>query len=90
MAMSSGLFLLDSEELKWALSKHTSTNKLIAAAMLKFFQLENRYPSQDCLPPSDLLSALIQQLGIPQIEIKPDCYVSRCLMLKSPFCVALF
>lgn len=74
MAMNEDLFLLDSEELAWALSKNTPTRKLMAAAMLKFFQLEGKYPSKKSLPSSELMDSLAQQLGIPKIEIKSSLW----------------
>jgi TnpA family transposase len=77
MSINEGLFLLDSEELKWALSKNTPTNKLIAATMLKFFQLENHYPDKDNPPYPELISSLIQQLGIPDIDTKITLWEPR-------------
>ncbi len=77
MAMKGSLFLLDSEELGWALSKNTPTNKLVAATMLKFFQLENQYPDQDNPPHPELISSLTQQLGIPEIKISHTLFEPR-------------
>ena len=74
MAMTGDLFLLDSEELAWALSKNTPARKLMAAAMLKFFQLEGRYPSKKSLPSPELMASLIGQLEIPKIEIDPKLW----------------
>jgi hypothetical protein len=55
---------LDSEELSLAKSKYTGKNKLAFAVMLKFFQSEGRYPSNDDFLSATLMACLVDQLGL--------------------------
>ncbi|GFS57637.1 hypothetical protein NPIL_434121 [Nephila pilipes] len=57
-------FTLDSEEIILANSKNTKENRLVFAVMLKFFQVEGRYPT-----PSDV----IQQTMINSLAMQLDC-----------------
>lgn len=57
-------FTLDSEEIILASSKNTKENRLAFAVMLKFFQVEGRYPT-----PSDV----IQQTMINSLAMQLDC-----------------
>lgn len=41
------LFTLDIEEIALAQSKNSAENKLAFVVMLKFFQMEGRYPTND-------------------------------------------
>ena len=57
--------LLDTEELKLAQAKLTPQNKLIFSVMLKFFQMEGRYPEQDDIISNLLITNLANQLNLP-------------------------
>jgi TnpA family transposase len=64
MNLSEDLVLLDKEELALVKSKYTEQNQLLFAIMLKFFQAESCYPTQDDIFPEILISSLAEQLGI--------------------------
>ena len=59
----SDLFVLDSEELQLVQSKQYKT-KLPFAVMMKFFQLENHYPTNEDIISSSMIQSLSNQLGI--------------------------
>lgn len=61
-------FLLDKEELARTQRKNSPKNQLIFAVMLKFFQIEGRYPNQEDLLSPLMVSSLVEQLDLPAIE----------------------
>ncbi|WP_342260177.1 DUF4158 domain-containing protein [Candidatus Tisiphia endosymbiont of Metellina segmentata] len=56
-------FTLDTEEFNKAQSKNNVINKLAFAVMLKFFQIENRYPTNADLIDQALIDSLTMQLN---------------------------
>ncbi|CAN5252091.1 hypothetical protein BH10PSE19_BH10PSE19_18930 [soil metagenome] len=59
-------FSLDSEEFIRIKTKYTGKNQLAFAVMLKFFQIEGRYPSYKNSIPDRLISCLPTQLNLRQ------------------------
>jgi len=57
------LLFLDADELKLVQKKHTGINRLAFAVMLKFFQLELRYPQKNEVIAQELIDCLSNQLG---------------------------
>lgn len=70
------LFILDSEELRLVQTKPYK-NKLPFALMIKFFQLENRYPSNDNVISPELVGFLVNQLGINEKLIEKFDWENR-------------
>jgi hypothetical protein len=56
--------LLDAEELKLAQKKNSNRNRLVFAIMLKYFQQEKHYPTNQSAIPESLVISLASQLGI--------------------------
>jgi len=68
MNLSENFVLLDKEELALVKSKYTGQNQLLFAIMLKFFQAEYCYPTQNDILPEILISSLADQLEITVAE----------------------
>jgi len=62
-------FMLDSEEIAIADRKNTAENKLAFAVMLKFFQMERRYPTRTDVIDQSMLNALAVQLNCYDISL---------------------
>lgn len=60
---SDELLSLDDKELSLVKSKQPGTNQLAFAVMIKFFQLEGRYPTYEDVIPSVLIICLATQLN---------------------------
>lgn len=56
--------ILDVEELKFAMLKHTARNQLAFATMLKFFQAQGYYPTNTDVIPETLIVTLAHQLNV--------------------------
>lgn len=63
------IFTLDTEEFNKAQSKNNLINKLAFAVMLKFFQIEKRYPTNKDLIDQNLVDSLIMQLSCHAINL---------------------
>jgi len=72
------LLSIDEYELKLALAKKAS-NQLPFAVMLKFFQLEGRYPINNEMIPQELVTCLADQLGVDSAGIKNFKWESRSI-----------
>ena len=66
--LSENFVLLDKEELALVKSKYTGQNQLLFAIMLKFFQAECCYPTQNDILPEILISSPADQLEITVAE----------------------
>src|SRR5579859_5990306 len=58
------IFTLDSEEIALAISHHTKENKLAFAVMLKFFQLEGKYPTSYDIIDQTMTNSIAMQLNL--------------------------
>ena len=79
MNLSEDLFLLDKEELALVKTKYAGRNQLLFALMLKFFQAESCYPTQDDIFPEVLIESLADQLGIVAPEENEFNWQSRSI-----------
>src|SRR3990167_5358864 len=55
---------LDDDEIQLIKSKNTDKNKLAFAVLLKYFQLEGKYPKNKTVISPDLINSLADQLNI--------------------------
>ncbi|MFV9852086.1 MAG: Tn3 family transposase, partial [Rickettsia aeschlimannii] len=58
------IFTLDSEEIALVTRHHTKENKLVFAVMLKFFQLEGRYPTSNDIIDQTMINHIALQLNL--------------------------
>ncbi|WP_367364121.1 Tn3 family transposase [Candidatus Tisiphia endosymbiont of Nedyus quadrimaculatus] len=71
------IFTLDSEEIALAQGKNTQENKLAFAVMLKFFQLEKRYPREIDVIPQPMFNSLAIQLDCLDVSLDNYNWDSR-------------
>jgi hypothetical protein len=71
------LFILDTEELALIQSKSTVDNHLAFAVMLKFFQLEGRYPTQADGLSETMIGSLSVQLNCSHANLSNYNWMSR-------------
>ena len=71
------IFSMDSGELALAKSKYTSENKLVFAIMLKFFQIEGRYPANSDFIPQEMIDTLAIQLNCTVLCLDNYNWLSR-------------
>lgn len=57
------IFTLDSEEIALATRHNTKENKLVFSVMLKFFQLEGRYPTSNDIIDQTMINNVAMQLN---------------------------
>ena len=65
-------FMLDTEEMALARSKSTAKNKIAFAVMLKFFQIEGRYPNKRDIISQSMLDSVMVQLNC--LDVNFDNY----------------
>ena len=68
---------LDTEELALVKSKSTAENHLVFAVMLKFFQLEGRYPTQTDIFSEKMIASLASQLTCNTIDFSHYNWINR-------------
>ena len=64
------VYNLDDDEIQLIKSKNTDKNKLAFAVLLKYFQLEGRYPKNKIVISPDLINSLAAQLNINKVCIE--------------------
>lgn len=69
MSSNDACFILDTEEMALTKKKNTSKSKLAFAVMLKFFQIEGRYPTNKDIIHKSMLDNIMVQLNCPEVNL---------------------